>query len=156
MSPIMGLLPGRPPESLRPRLRRDRHDPAGRASQIHRNPRTTDLTRYRKAQIEERSREVQRLDKVLQDAGIKLSSVASETLRVSVRRMLDALVAGTHDPKVLAELARGRLRRKLPALREALTGRFRSEHHGLLVAQILAHIDYLGETIALLSEQVEQ
>src|SRR2546425_4051343 len=115
-----------------------------------------DLTRYRKAQIEERSREVQRLDKVLQDAGIKLSSVASETLGVSVRLMLDALVAGTHDPKVLAEPARGRLRRRLPALREALTGRFRSEHHGLLVAQILAHIDYLDETIALLSEQVEQ
>src|SRR6266542_4329745 len=115
-----------------------------------------DLTRYRKAQIEERSREVQRLDKVLQDAGIKLSSVASETLGVSVRRMLDALVAGTHDPEVLAELARGRLRRKLPELREALAGRFRSEHHGLLVSQILAHIDYLGETIAFLSERVEQ
>ncbi len=115
-----------------------------------------DLTRYRKAQIEERSREVQRLDKVLQDAGIKLSSVASETLGVSVRRMLEALVAGTHDPEVLAELARGRLRRKLPALREALTGRFRSEHHGLLIAQILAHIDYLDETIATLSARVEQ
>ena len=83
-----------------------------------------DLTRYRKTQIEERSREVQRLDKVLQDAGLKLSSVASETLGVSVRRMLDALVAGTDDPQVLAELARGRLRRKLPALREALAGRF--------------------------------
>src|SRR6059058_6418284 len=65
-----------------------------------------DLTRYRKAQIEERVREVQRLDKVLQDAGIKVSSVAAETLGVSVRRMLDALVAGTHDPEVLAELAR--------------------------------------------------
>jgi transposase len=115
-----------------------------------------DLTRYRKAQIEERSREVQRLDKVLQDAGIKLSSVASETLGVSVRRMLDALVAGTHDPDVLAELARGRLRAKLPALREALTGRFRSEHHGLLVGQILAHIDYLDETIAFLSQRIEQ
>jgi transposase len=115
-----------------------------------------DLTRYRKAQIEERSREVQRLDKVLQDAGIKVSSVASETLGVSVRRMLDALVAGTHDPEVLAELARGRLRQKLPALREALSGRFRSEHHGLLVGQILAHIDYLDETIAFLSERVEQ
>jgi transposase len=115
-----------------------------------------DLTRYRKAQIEERIREVQRLDKVLQDAGIKVSSVASETLGVSVRRMLDALVAGTHDPEVLAELARGRLRRKLPALREALTGRFRSDHHGLLVAQILAHIDYLDETIATLSERIEQ
>src|SRR5881396_4239798 len=114
-----------------------------------------DLTRYRKAQIEERSREVQRLDKVLQDAGIKLSSVASETLGVSVRRMLDALVAGTHDPKVLAELARGRLRQKLPALQDALTGRFRSEHHGLLVSQILAHIDYLDETIATLSARIE-
>src|SRR2546427_316306 len=70
--------------------------------------------------------------------------------------MLEALVAGTHDPEVLAELARGRLRRKLPALREALTGRFRSEHHGLLIAQILAHIDYLDETIATLSARVEQ
>src|SRR5437867_2190024 len=115
-----------------------------------------DLTRYRKAQIEERSREVQRLDKVLQDAGIKLSSVASRTLGVSVRLMLEALVAGTHDPELLAELARGRLRRKLPALREALTSRFRSEHHGLLVAQILAHIDYLDETIAFLSARIEQ
>jgi len=115
-----------------------------------------DLTRYRKAQIEERSREVQRLDKVLQDAGIKLSSVASKTLGLSVRLMLEALVAGTHDPEVLAELARGRLRRKLPALKEALSGRFRGEHHGLLVAQILAHIDYLDETIATLSERIEQ
>jgi transposase len=115
-----------------------------------------DLTRYRKAQIEERVREVQRLDKVLQDAGIKVSSVASETLGVSVRRMLDALVAGTHDPEMLAELARGRLRQKLPALQEALTGRFRGEHHGLLVSQILAHIDYLDETIATLSARIEQ
>src|SRR6266511_1329221 len=115
-----------------------------------------DLTRYRKTQIEERSREVQRLDKVLQDAGIKVSSVASETLGVSVRRMLDALVAGTHDPELLAELARGRLRRKLPALKEALSGRFRSDHPVLLVAQILAHIDYLDETIATLSERIEQ
>jgi len=115
-----------------------------------------DLTRYRKAQIEERVREVQRLDKVLQDAGIKVSSVASETLGASVRRMLDALVAGTHDPELLAELARGRLRRKLPALREALAGRFRSEHHGLLVSQILAHIDYLDETIAFLSARIEE
>jgi transposase len=115
-----------------------------------------DLTRYRKAQIEERAREVQRLDKVLQDAGIKLSSVAAKTLGVSVRLMLDALVAGTHDPEVLADLARGRLRSKLPALREALAGRFRGEHHGLLVGQILAHIDYLDETIALLSGRIEE
>jgi transposase len=115
-----------------------------------------DLTRYRKAQIQERTREVQRLDKVLQDAGIKLSSVASRALSVSVRLMLEAMIAGTHDPEVLAELAKGRLRAKLPALREALTGRFHTEHHGLLVAQILAHLDYLDETIAVLSTRIQQ
>jgi transposase len=115
-----------------------------------------DLTRYRKAQIDERVREVQRLDKVLQDAGIKLSSVASRVLGASTRRMLEALVAGTHDPELLAQLAKGRLRQKLPALREALAGRFRSDHHGLLVSQILAHIDYLDESIATLSARIEE
>ncbi len=115
-----------------------------------------DLTRYRRAQIEERTREVQRLDKVLQDAGIKLSSVASDTLGVSARLMLDALVRGTHDPQLLAELARGRLRAKLPALREALEGRFRTDHHGLLVSEILAHVDYLEESIARLSARIEE
>jgi transposase len=115
-----------------------------------------DLTRYRKTQIQERGREVQRLDKVLQDAGIKLSSVATDVLGVSGRAMLEALVAGTHDPELLAALAKGRLRAKLPALREALAGRFRTEHHGLLVAQILAHIDLLDETIAVLSGRIEQ
>jgi transposase len=93
---------------------------------------------------------------VLQDAGIKLSSVATDIIGVSGRAMLQALVAGTHDPALLAALAKGRLRSKLPALREALTGRFRTGHHGLLVAQILAHIDYLDEAIAMLSERIEQ
>jgi transposase len=115
-----------------------------------------ELTRYRKTQIQERGREVQRLDKVLQDAGIKLSSVATDVLGVSGRAMLEALVAGTHDPAVLAALAKGRLRAKLPALREALAGRFRTDHHGLLVTQILAHIDFLDETIAVLSERIER
>jgi transposase len=115
-----------------------------------------ELTRYRKTQIQERSREVQRLDKVLQDAGIKLSSVATDVLGVSGRAMLEALVAGTHDPQVLAALAKGRLRTKLPALREALAGRFRTDHHGLLVAQILAHVDDLDETIAVLSARIQQ
>jgi transposase len=115
-----------------------------------------ELTRYRKTQIQERTREVQRLDKVLQDAGIKLSSVATDVIGVSGRAMLEALVAGTHDPEVLAGLAKGRLRAKLPALREALAGRFRTDHHGLLVGQILAHIDYLDEAIALLNERIEQ
>jgi len=90
------------------------------------------LCRYRRSQIEERTREAQRLDKVLQDAGIKLSSVATRILGLSGRAMLDALVAGARDPDVLAELAKGSLRKKIPQLRDALEGRF-GVHHGLLV-----------------------
>jgi transposase len=112
------------------------------------------LTRYRKAQIEERTREVQRLEKVLQEAGIKLSSVATRVLGASGRAMLDALVSGTTDPEILAELARGRLRSKIPALREALEGRF-SSHHALMVGRILSHIDYLDESIGELSAEIE-
>jgi len=114
-----------------------------------------DLVRYRKAKIQERTREVQRVEKTLQDAGIKLSSVASKVLGVSARRMLDALISGTHDPDVLAELAKGALRKKIPALREALQGRF-TGHHALLVGQMLAQIDFLDETIATLSQHVEE
>ena len=114
-----------------------------------------DLTRYRKAQIEERTREVQRMEKTLQDAGIKLSSVASKVLGVSGRLMLEAMISGTHDPEVLAELAKGKLRNKLPALREALEGRF-TGHHALIVGQQLAHIDYLDEAIAALSERIDE
>ena len=113
------------------------------------------LTRYRKAQIEERAREAQRLDKVLQDAGIKLSSVASQMMGVSSVAMLRALVAGERDPAALAELAKGTLRRKLPALREALTGHFRA-HHALLVGEILAKLDYLEEAIGRLSVEIER
>ena len=113
------------------------------------------LTRYRKAQIEERTREAQRLDKVLQDAGVKLSSVASHLLGVSGRAMLQALVEGTRDPATLAELARGTLRKKLPALREALHGRF-SRHHALLVGAILTKLDFLDEVISNLSAEIEQ
>jgi transposase len=112
-----------------------------------------DLTRYRKALIQERGREGQRLDKVLQDAGIKLSSVATDILGVSGRAMLDGLVSGTTDPEVLADLARGRMREKIPALRDALTGRFR-RHHALIVGEILAHLDYLDEAIGRLSDEV--
>ena len=113
------------------------------------------LTRYRKAQIQERTREGQRLEKVLQDAGVKLSSVASKVLGVSGRAMLEALVSGTHDPEVLADLARGVLRRKIPALQEALEGRFRA-HHALMVSQMLAHIDYLDEAVETLSAEIER
>jgi transposase len=114
-----------------------------------------DLVRYRKAKIQERGREVQRVEKTLQDAGIKLSSVASEVLGVSARKMLDALIAGTHDPEVLADLAKGALRNKIPALRDALNGRF-TGHHALLIGQMLAQIDFLDETIQTLSERIEE
>ena len=113
------------------------------------------LTRYRKAQIEERGREAQRLDKVLQDAGVKLSSVATDILGKSGRDMLNALVKGTRDPEILADLARGKLRAKIPALREALVGRF-SAHHALLVSSILAKLDFLDEIIASLSEEIDR
>ncbi|MDQ3924116.1 MAG: IS110 family transposase [Actinomycetota bacterium] len=114
-----------------------------------------DLTRYRKTQIEDRSKEVQRLEKVLQDAGIKLSSVATRVLGASGRAMLDALVSGTTDPEVLADLAKARLRKKIPALREALEGCF-SNHHAFMVGRILAHIDYLDESIGHLSAEIER
>jgi transposase len=112
------------------------------------------LTRYRKAQVEERTREVQRLDKILQDAGIKLSSVASSLQGVSSRTILAALVAGEADPEKLRELAKGRIRRKLPELEAALEGRF-SRHHALVVGEILAKLDYLDELIDRLSDEVE-
>ncbi|SRR5579871_3050 len=114
-----------------------------------------DLTRFRKTRIEERTREAQRLDKILQDAGVKLSSVASDVLGRSGRDMLDALVAGSRDPEVLAELARGQLRRKLPALQAALTGRF-DAHHALLVSEVLSLLDYLDESIERLSAEIDR
>jgi transposase len=113
-----------------------------------------DLTRYRKAVIEERGREVQRLHKVLEDAGVKLSSVASRVLTKSGREMLDALIAGQRDPKVLAELAKGRLRKKIPELEEALAGRF-NEHHALLCKAMLARVDHADATIAELTRRIE-
>jgi transposase len=80
------------------------------------------------------------LHKILEDTGIKLDCVASDILGASGRAMLDALVSGTTDPEVLADLAKGKMRKKIPALREALIGRFDTEH-ALIVSQILAHID---------------
>jgi len=116
-----------------------------------------ELTRYPKTQIQERSREVQRPGQGPgRTPGPELSSVATDIIGVSGRAMLEALVAGTSDPQVLAAFAKGRLRSKLPALREALAGHIRTDHHGLLVAQILAHIDYLDETIAVLSARISQ
>jgi transposase len=113
------------------------------------------LTRYRKTQIQERAREVNRLHKALEDAGIKLDCVATDILGKSGRDMLDALVAGTTDPQVLAELARRQMRKKIPALREALEGRF-DAHHALWVGAILAHVDFLDEQIDRLTDAIEE
>ena len=113
------------------------------------------LTRYRKSNIRDRQREANRLHKMLEDTGIKLDCVATDLLGKSGRAMLDALVVGHHGPELLADLARGQLRKKLPALREALEGRFDAEH-ALVVGQILAHIDFLDESIDRLSAAIEE
>src|SRR5450631_4033078 len=112
------------------------------------------LTRYRKAQIAERQREANRLHKALEDTGIKLDCVATDILGVSGRAMLNALINGTTDPVVLADLAKSRMRAKIPALREALEGRF-DELHALLIGAILAHLDFLDQQIETLTGAIE-
>ena len=114
-----------------------------------------DLTRYRKRLIQTHTAECQRIHKTLEDASIRLGSVASDVLGVSGRAMLRALLDGERDPKVLAELARGRLRNKLPALREALRGRV-SAHHALLVRLALDHIEQLERSITALDAEVDR
>jgi transposase len=114
-----------------------------------------DLTRYRKRLIQAHSAECQRIHKTLEDAGIKLDSVASDVLGVSGRAMLAALVAGERDPEVLAEPAKGVLRKKLPELQRALWGRF-SDHHALLVSLCLDHINHLEAAIATLDQRVDE
>lgn len=113
-----------------------------------------DLTRYRKRLIQAHTSECQRIQKTLEDAGIKLDSVASDVLGVSGRAMLAALVAGERDPEVLAQLAKGVLRKKIPELREALRGRFR-EHHALLIGLCLDHTAHLEEAIVKLDARVQ-
>ncbi|MEO8969856.1 MAG: IS110 family transposase [Solirubrobacteraceae bacterium] len=113
------------------------------------------LTRYRRTQIAERRRETQRLHKALEETGIKLDCVATDILGKSGRAMLDALVAGTTDPEVLAELARGKLRPKIPALREALEGRFQPLH-AVLIGAILSHLDFLNAQIDEISTGIEE
>jgi transposase len=113
-----------------------------------------DLTRARTAITRERGREVQRLEKLLEDAGIKLSSVASDIMGVSGRAMLEALIAGDRDPVGLAELAKRRLRSKIPELTEALRGRF-TEHHAFLARVHLDLIDRHTAAVERLTERVE-
>jgi transposase len=114
-----------------------------------------EFTRYRAAQIKERQREANRLHKALEPAGIKLDCVATDILGKSGRSMLDALCSGTTDPEVLAELARGKLRNKIPQLKEALQGRF-DARRALLIGAILAHLDFLDEQIERLCDAIEE
>jgi len=113
-----------------------------------------DLTRYRTRKIQALTQERQRVDKVLEDAGIKLSAVASDHLGVSGRAMIEALCAGERDPQVLAGLARGRLRDKHDQLTRALVGRF-AEHHARQLRTMLGVVDDLGEVIDRLDAQID-
>jgi transposase len=113
-----------------------------------------DLTRQRSKLVEERARQVNRLHKVLEDANIKLSSVATDVTGVSGRAMLAELIKGQADPATMAELARGRMRSKREALTKALTGRVK-DHHRFLLEQHLIHIDFLDEQIQQFSRQIE-
>lgn len=114
-----------------------------------------DLTRTRTAITRERTREAQRLEKVLEDAGIKLSVVASEITGASGRAILRAMVAGERDPAVLADLSLQRLRVKIPALTQALAGRF-SDHHAFLVELHLNLIEQHTAAIDTLTERIEE
>ncbi|CAM5616291.1 IS110 family transposase ISArsp3 [Streptomyces griseoloalbus] len=112
-----------------------------------------DLTRYRTEVIRERTREAQRLEKLLEDAGIKLSAVVSDLLGKSARAMLEALIAGERDPLVLAEMAKASMRAKREILAQALTGRF-TDHHAFLARTMLDRIDAVTATEARLSEEI--
>lgn len=114
-----------------------------------------DLTRYRKALIRARTGEVNRLHKVLEDAGVKLATVATDVMGVSGRDMMRALIDGVADPAVLADLAKARLRTKMPALRRALTARFR-DHHAFLLTRMLAHVEALEADIEVLSQRIAE
>jgi transposase len=114
-----------------------------------------DYTRLRSDLTQERSRHVQRLEKLLEDALIKLSTVATDIVGVSGRAMLEALIVGQRDPKVLAELAKGRMRGKRAALVQALTGRF-DDHHAELARVLLDHIDALTAQIDRLTARIEE
>ena len=113
-----------------------------------------DLTRYRTSLTDDRTREVNRLQKVLEDANLKLADVASNIMGVSGRAILAALIEGQTDPTTLAELAQGRLREKRERLEKALAGTVKP-HHRFMLIQHLAHIDYLDEAIAKLDGEIE-
>jgi transposase len=114
-----------------------------------------DLVRYRQSLVQDRTREINRLQKVLETANIKLSSVVSNVMGASGRSMIQALITGEHSPEMLAELAQGSLHKKIPQLREALLGRV-DEHHQLLLSHLLNHISYLDQAIFQLFFQIHR
>jgi transposase len=128
-----------------------------RPSLVHPKPirQLRDVTRYRRSLVREQTREKQRLEKLLEDAQIKLSSVISDLHGVSGRQMLQAMIDGQRDPRVLAEMAHTSMRRKIPQLREALTGHF-EDHHAYLCTAMLGRIDALAVDIAALDARIEQ
>lgn len=113
-----------------------------------------DLTRYRRSLIRERTRDKQRVEKLLEDSQIKLSSVISDIFGVSGREMLGALIAGQRSPKALAQMARGTMRSKIAVLEEALTGHF-EDHHGFLLQSMLDHIDMLTAQVETVGDRIE-
>ncbi|MBB6345229.1 transposase [Nonomuraea muscovyensis] len=127
-----------------------------RPSLVHPKPirQLRDLTRYRRSLVRERTREKQRVEKLLEDAQIKLSSVISDVFGVSGREMLQALIDGQRDPKTLAQMARGPMRSKIPILQEALTGHFTDEH-GFLCQMMTDRIDDLSARIEAVSRRIE-
>jgi transposase len=114
-----------------------------------------DLCRYRRTLVQERTREKQRAEKLLEDTQIKLSSVISDIFGKSGRAMLEALIAGQHNPAVLADLAQRRMRAKKSVLQEALTGQFR-DHHGYLLRMMLDRIDALTTQIETLTAKIDE
>jgi transposase len=112
-----------------------------------------EVVRYRNSLVEERAAEVNRLQKVLEGANIKLAAVASDVMGVSARKILAALLAGHLTPAEMANLARGKLREKIPELERSLVGEL-GQHQRVMIAELLAHIDYLDEAIQRLSEEV--
>ena len=113
-----------------------------------------DLTRQRTQLIREQTRIVNRIHKTLEDANLKLGAVASDILGKSGRAMLAALVAGERNPRKLAALAEGRLRKKIPQLKQALRGHL-TEHHVFLLRTLLLHLDFLEQQVAVFSQRIE-
>jgi transposase len=115
--------------------------------------RLRDLTRYRIDLVNTRGAEKNRVEKLLEDACIKLSVVASDIFGVSGRDMMAALIAGQRDPKVLAQLARSRMRTKITLLEEAFTGHF-TDHHAFLLTRMLGRVDAINTDIAAIEERI--